>query len=51
MFTSIPKGIVGSKDYRKPEWVTQMEEMQVALKGMYSRLMPALLPLLCVYVF
>lgn len=29
-------GIVGSKDYRKPEWVTHMEEMQKALKGMYS---------------
>ncbi|KAH8272397.1 hypothetical protein KR018_008161, partial [Drosophila ironensis] len=27
------EGIVGSKDYRKPEWVTHMEEMQVALKG------------------
>uniref|UniRef100_A0A6P4EQL5 Titin-like n=1 Tax=Drosophila rhopaloa TaxID=1041015 RepID=A0A6P4EQL5_DRORH len=26
------EGIVGSKDYRKPEWVSQMEEMQVALK-------------------
>lgn len=27
---------MGTKDYRKPEWVTHMEEMQKALKGMYS---------------
>lgn len=26
-------GIVGTKDYRKPEWVTHMEELQEALKG------------------
>lgn len=26
-------GIVGTKQYRKPEWVTQMEEMQEALRG------------------
>lgn len=26
-------GIVGTKEYRKPEWVTHMEEMQAALKG------------------
>ena len=26
-------GIVGTKEYRKPEWVTQMEEMQEALRG------------------
>lgn len=26
-------GILGTKEYRKPEWVTQMEEMQEALKG------------------
>lgn len=25
--------LVGTKDYREPEWVTQMEEMQEALKG------------------
>lgn len=25
--------IVGTKDYRQPEWVTQMEEMREALKG------------------
>lgn len=25
--------IVGTKDYRKPEWVAHMEEMQEALKG------------------
>lgn len=25
--------IVGTKDYRKPEWVSHMEEMQEALKG------------------
>lgn len=28
-------GILGTKAYRKPEWVTQMEEMQEALKGNY----------------
>lgn len=28
--------IVGTKEYRKPEWVTHMEEMQAALKGMFS---------------
>jgi len=27
------KGILGTKEYRKPEWVTQMEEMQEALRG------------------
>lgn len=27
------KGIVGTKDYRKPEWVSHMEELQAALKG------------------
>lgn len=26
-------GIVGTKEYRKPEWVTHMEELQAALKG------------------
>lgn len=26
-------GIVGTKEYRKPEWVTHMEELQEALKG------------------
>lgn len=26
-------GIIGTKEYRKPEWVTQMEEMQEALRG------------------
>lgn len=26
-------GIVGTKDYRKPEWVTHMEELQEALQG------------------
>lgn len=25
--------IVGTKEYRKPEWVTHMEEMREALKG------------------
>lgn len=25
--------IIGTKDYRKPEWVSHMEEMQEALKG------------------
>lgn len=25
--------IVGTKDYRQPEWVTQMEEMRDALAG------------------
>lgn len=28
--------IVGTKDYRKPEWVSHMEEMQEALKGKKS---------------
>nr|XP_036671085.1 titin isoform X4 [Drosophila suzukii] len=36
-----PRRIVGSKDYRKPEWVTQMEEMQVALKA--AKCSPSLL--------
>lgn len=27
-------GIMGTKEYRQPEWVTQMEEMREALKGM-----------------
>ncbi|KAG7188130.1 hypothetical protein KM043_013353 [Ampulex compressa] len=27
------EGILGTKEYRKPEWVTHMEEMQDALKG------------------
>ncbi|EDV96839.1 GH16494 [Drosophila grimshawi] len=35
------EGIVGSKDYRKPEWVTHMEEMQVALKA--AKCSPSLL--------
>lgn len=26
-------GIIGTKEYRKPEWVTHMEELQSALKG------------------
>lgn len=26
-------GIIGTKEYRKPEWVTHMEELQAALKG------------------
>lgn len=26
-------GIVGTKEYRKPEWVSHMEELQAALKG------------------
>lgn len=26
-------GIIGTKDYRKPEWVTHMEELSAALKG------------------
>lgn len=25
--------IVGTKDYRKPEWVAEMEEMRDALEG------------------
>lgn len=25
--------ILGTKEYRKPEWVTHMEELQAALKG------------------
>lgn len=27
--------IIGTKEYRKPEWVTHMEEMREALKGNY----------------
>ncbi|RLU21523.1 hypothetical protein DMN91_005896, partial [Ooceraea biroi] len=27
------EGILGTKEYRKPEWVTHMEEMQEALRG------------------
>ncbi|XP_011704408.1 PREDICTED: titin [Wasmannia auropunctata] len=27
------EGILGTKEYRKPEWVTQMEEMQEALRA------------------
>lgn len=30
--------IVGTKDYRKPEWVTHMEQMQEALKGKYIKI-------------
>ncbi|XP_023246865.1 titin-like [Copidosoma floridanum] len=30
------EGIIGTKQYRKPEWVTQMEEMQEALRGQES---------------
>lgn len=29
---------MGTKDYRKPEWVTHMEEMQEALKGKKFRI-------------
>ena len=29
-------GILGTKEYRKPEWVTQMEELKDALKGNQS---------------
>lgn len=29
--------IIGTKDYREPEWVTQMEEMQEALRGMFYK--------------
>lgn len=28
-----PLEIIGTKDYRKPEWVSHMEEMQEAMKG------------------
>jgi hypothetical protein len=28
--------IIGTKDYREPEWVTQMEEMQEALRGKFN---------------
>uniref|UniRef100_A0A0C9QLL7 Sls_2 protein n=1 Tax=Fopius arisanus TaxID=64838 RepID=A0A0C9QLL7_9HYME len=28
-----PRRILGTKEYRKPEWVTQMEEMQEALRA------------------
>ncbi|XP_031367951.1 titin isoform X4 [Apis dorsata] len=30
------EGIVGTKEYRKPSWVTQMEEMQEALRATQS---------------
>lgn len=30
--------IVGTKEYRKPEWVTHMEQMQEALKGKYTEI-------------
>lgn len=30
--------IVGTKDYRQPEWVTQMEEMREALRGIILKL-------------
>lgn len=32
-FNVICLGIIGTKEYRKPEWVTHMEELQAALKG------------------
>lgn len=28
--------IIGTKEYRQPEWVTHMEEMREALKGMFE---------------
>lgn len=28
--------IIGTKEYRQPEWVTHMEEMREALKGKIS---------------
>lgn len=27
---------MGTKEYRQPEWVTHMEEMREALKGMFK---------------
>ncbi|KRT83113.1 Immunoglobulin, partial [Oryctes borbonicus] len=30
------EGIIGTKEYRKPEWVTHMEELQAALKAAHS---------------
>ncbi|CAH1113157.1 unnamed protein product [Psylliodes chrysocephalus] len=30
------EGIIGTKDYRKPEWVTHMEELSAALKAAQS---------------
>lgn len=27
---------MGTKEYRQPEWVTQMEEMREALNGMFQ---------------
>lgn len=33
MLFVINLGIVGTKEYRKPEWVTHMEELQEALQG------------------
>lgn len=37
----IPVGIIGTKEYRKPEWVTHMEELQAALKGKDSSVVVA----------
>ncbi|CAB0030906.1 unnamed protein product, partial [Trichogramma brassicae] len=31
-YTGLNSGIIGTKEYRKPEWVSQMEEMQEALR-------------------
>lgn len=33
IFVYVCLGIIGTKEYRKPEWVTHMEELQAALKG------------------
>lgn len=41
-------GIIGTKEYRKPEWVTHMEELQAALKGKDSPDVPKKHAKLCV---
>jgi hypothetical protein len=36
IFCKLILEIVGTKDYREPEWVSEMEEMREALAGNYS---------------
>lgn len=39
-FFNLPTGIVGTKEYRKPDWVTQLEETKKKKKGNDERLSP-----------
>lgn len=39
-FCICPAGIVGTKEYRKPDWVTQLEETKKKKKGNDERLSP-----------